>query len=159
MLASINDAEGNLLDARLELEDGAIILHSRGGAFGKPNLTNPDYRKALRAILERLGDTDVRPSGVWVGSRVAQAWPEPQRRLLDSTEFARPVDQLLSLIGQRGLRKGVRTARRATATAPSGFELLYPAHRSGSYKRCWALAPVSAASEFLPKPCDSLSPG
>lgn len=106
MLTSIIDADGNALDAKVELEDGVIILHSRGGAFGKSNLRNPDHRKALRLILERLDSSDVRPSGVWVDSRVAQAWPEAQRRLLNAAEFALPVDQLVTLIGQRGAAKG-----------------------------------------------------
>ncbi len=106
MITTITDADGNALDAKVELEDGAIILHSRGGAFGKPNLRNPDYRKALRVILERLGGGDFAPSAVWIDSSVAQAWPEPQRRLLDAAEFVLPVDQLVTLIGQRGAAKG-----------------------------------------------------
>jgi 5-methylcytosine-specific restriction protein A len=106
MLTTLIDANGDTLDARVELEDGAIILHSRGGAFGKPNLRNPDYKKALRAILERLDGSDFSPSGVWVDSRVAQAWPEPQRRLLDAAEFSLPVNQLVTLISQRAAAKG-----------------------------------------------------
>ena len=39
-------------------------------------------------------------------SRVAQTWPEAQRRLLDAAEFAMPVDQLVTIIGQRGAAKG-----------------------------------------------------
>lgn len=106
MLTSITDADGNAFDAKIELEDGAITLHSRGGAFGKPNLRNPDHRKALRAILERLDHSDVTLSGAWIDSRVAQTWPEAQRRLLDAAECALPVDQLVMLIGQRGAAKG-----------------------------------------------------
>lgn len=106
MLTTITDAHGNALDAKVELESGAIILHSRGGAFDKPNLRNPDHRRALRVILERLKSSDLTPSAVWLDSRVAKAWPEPQRRLLDAVEFALPVDQLVTLIGQRGAAKG-----------------------------------------------------
>lgn len=52
---------GVLLDARIDIEDGAIILHSRGGAFGKPNLRNPGYRKALVVIVSRLLDSKFGP--------------------------------------------------------------------------------------------------
>jgi 5-methylcytosine-specific restriction protein A len=106
MLTTISDDIGDALDAKVELENGAIILHSRGGAFGKPNLRNPDYRKALRIILERLDGSDFTPSAVWVDSRVAQAWPEHQRKLLDASEFSLPIDQRVTLIGQRGAAKG-----------------------------------------------------
>ena len=106
MLTSISDVSGKVLDAKVELEAGAIILHSRGGAFGKPNLRNPDHRKALQTILERLNDSDIVPSGIWLDSRVAQGWPEAQRQLLDVAELAVPTDQLVTLIGQRGAAKG-----------------------------------------------------
>jgi 5-methylcytosine-specific restriction protein A len=45
MLISVADADGHLLDAKLELSAGAITLHSPGGEYGKPNLRNPDTRK------------------------------------------------------------------------------------------------------------------
>lgn len=101
MLVSIADDEGMPLNAKVEVEPESIILHSRGGAFGKSNLRNPDYRKALRAILERLGTDEVTPSGIWLDSQVAQRWPEDRRKVLDASEFALPVDRLLPLIGQR----------------------------------------------------------
>jgi 5-methylcytosine-specific restriction protein A len=106
MLTTISDSDGAALDAKVEVEDGAIIVHSRGGAFGKPNLRNPDHRKALRAIIERLGANDVTPSGVWLDSRVAQSWPDADRRLLDAAELDLPIDQVVTLIGQRGAGKG-----------------------------------------------------
>ncbi len=101
MLISIADDGGNALDAKIEIEPGAVILHSRGGAFGKANLRNPDYRNALRAILERLGTGKSSLSGIWLDSRVAQRWPEDRRKVLDASEFAMPVDRLLTVIGQR----------------------------------------------------------
>lgn len=106
MLTSITDANDVMLDAKVELRNSAIILQSRGGAFGKPNLRNPDHRKALRVILEKLKYGGIKPSGAWIDSRVAQTWPEAQRRLLDASEFALPVNQLVTLVGQRGAAKG-----------------------------------------------------
>ncbi|MGF6254100.1 HNH endonuclease [Ensifer sp. LBL] len=106
MLTTIFDTDGNSLNAKVEVEDYAIIVHSRGGAFGKPNLRNPDYRQALRTILERLMAGGATLSGVWLDSAVAQNWPEPDRQLLDRAELALPVDELVTLIGQRGAAKG-----------------------------------------------------
>lgn len=106
MLTTISTADGNSLNAKVEIEAGGIIVHSRGGAFGKPNLRNPDYRQALRTILERLRDGGARISGVWLDSRVAQDWPETQRRLLDDSQAALPVDEVVTLIGQRAAAMG-----------------------------------------------------
>jgi 5-methylcytosine-specific restriction protein A len=108
MLISVADADGHPLDAKVELSDGAVILHSRGGAYGKPNLRNPDYRKALRVILERLGESGQTFSGVWLDSRVALTWPVSDRRLLEAAELTQPVDRLVTLIGQRAAAKGRR---------------------------------------------------
>ena len=68
MLVTIADLEGLPFEAKIELEPDTIILHSRGGAFGKPNLRNPDYRKALRVMLHRLKASGLQPSGVWLDS-------------------------------------------------------------------------------------------
>lgn len=106
MLMNIRDLDGGVLDARVELDSGSVVLHSRGGAFGKPNLRNPDYRKALRVILARLLDAGTPISGVWLDSSVAQTWPEQERLLLRPDEFAHPVEPIVTLIGQRGASKG-----------------------------------------------------
>lgn len=106
MLTTIFDADGNPFNAKVEVEDYAITVHSRGGAFGKPNLRNPDYRRALRTIIERLLVSNATVSGVWLDSAVAQNWPELDRQLLDASEFTLPIDDLVTLIGQRGAAKG-----------------------------------------------------
>lgn len=106
MLIDIPDSGGKPLEAKVEVEDGAIILHSRGGAFGKANLRNPQYRQALRVILDRLQSAGAKLSGVWIDSRVAQTWPELYRRVLAPEESEMPTEQLVTLIGQRGAAKG-----------------------------------------------------
>lgn len=106
METRIADEDGNTLDAVIELDHEAIILHSRGGAFGKPNLRNPDYRPALRVILARLTKAQLRPAGIWLDSSVARKWPKPDRLLLHPGEFSRPADELVTIIGQRGAAKG-----------------------------------------------------
>lgn len=54
MQLAIHDANGNPLDAKIEVEGSTIIVHSRSGSAAA-SARNPDYRPALEAILERLG--------------------------------------------------------------------------------------------------------
>lgn len=106
MFATIMDDAGHPLDAKVEVEAASIVLHSRGGAFGKANLRNPDYRAALRLILDRLAAKKFAPSGIWLDSQVAQKWPESDRLVLGSAELGQPTSTLLKLIGQRAAAKG-----------------------------------------------------
>jgi 5-methylcytosine-specific restriction protein A len=106
MLATIRDPDGRQLDAKMEIVPGAVTLLSRSGAIGKPNVRNPDYRRALRVILTRLNAAAPKIEGVWLDSSQARRWPEGERLLVDAQEFDRPVDQLVTLIGQRGAAKG-----------------------------------------------------
>lgn len=106
MQITIFTSDGAALNAKVEIEDGAVIVHSRGGAFGKSNLRNPDYRQALRAIIERLNRGGAVATGVWLDSRIAKSWPEFERLVLKPEEFKYPIDQILTLIGKRGAEKG-----------------------------------------------------
>lgn len=105
MLTQITNDDGKPLVAKIELHDGAIIIQSRGGAFGKPNLRNPDYSEALRTILARLNASEFTASGVWLDSRPAREWPESERLLVEAQEFALAVADLEKLIGQRAAAK------------------------------------------------------
>lgn len=106
MQITISDDDGNALNAKIDVEPEAIILHSRGGARGKPNERNSDYQPALRTILKRLHASDAVASGVWLDSRVVQHWPMADRQLIEASDFDRPLDDLVSLIGRSGLTKG-----------------------------------------------------
>lgn len=57
-------------------------------------------------ILGRLLSARATVSGVWLDSTVARNWPELDRLLLDAAEFTLPIDELVTLIGQRGAAKG-----------------------------------------------------
>ena len=83
------DNDGHLLDATFELEDSALILHSRGGARGK-NARNTEYSKALRLLLERLHLAALPVSCAWVDSSNVQALPIEDRMILS------PADKGLS---------------------------------------------------------------
>lgn len=106
MLITVSDEDGQPLNATINVEPEAIILHSRGGARGKPNERNTDYRLALRTILRCLQAGGVTASGVWLDSTKARQWPIPERQLADASDFERPVDDLMSLIGRNGSAKG-----------------------------------------------------
>lgn len=105
-LFKLIDETGHELDAKVEISPGEIIVHSRGGAFGKANLRNPEYRKAVRLIFERLKAAELKLDGVWLHSNVALTWPSADRLLLTSDEFSLPTDELVTLVGQRGAAKG-----------------------------------------------------
>lgn len=106
MLTEITDDNGHVLNAKVEVIDGNIVLHSRGGAFGKPNLRNPDYRQALRAILVRLASSNLKVSAIWLDSSVARQWPESERLLVQGEELDAPVEALLTTIAKQGASKG-----------------------------------------------------
>jgi len=98
--------DGETLNAKVDVEPGAIILHSRGGAFDKPNLRNPDYKRALEAILGRLLAVGLAPSGVYLDSGPARGTPQGKRTLLVATEITGSVRQLVTEIGKRGAAWG-----------------------------------------------------
>lgn len=101
MLVTITADTGKALNAKIEVEDGKVILHSRGGAFGKPNLRNPDYREALVAILSRLLSSELVPARVLVDSREAQKVAEANRIVANEDEVNGPVNELVAKIGKR----------------------------------------------------------
>ncbi|HEV7277074.1 MAG TPA: DUF3883 domain-containing protein [Devosiaceae bacterium] len=101
MLISVSGESGEELDAKVEVEDGKVALHSRGGAFGKPNLRNPDYRAALGAVLSRLLTSRLAPARVLVDSREAHNVAEAERVVAKAGELRGPVDELVAKIGRR----------------------------------------------------------
>nr|WP_312990642.1 hypothetical protein [Brevundimonas diminuta] len=72
----IFDTVGDMLDAKVEIDGTDIILHSRSGAGERAR--NPDYRRALEAILARLAAEEIKPE-VFLDSA-----PARQKRPLES---------------------------------------------------------------------------
>jgi hypothetical protein len=101
MLTSVSSETGKKLDAKVEVHDGKVILHSRGGAFGKPNLRNPDYREALVVILSRLLSSALDPARVLVDSREAHKVANARRVVVETDELRGPVTELVAKIGKR----------------------------------------------------------
>lgn len=126
MLTTLFDSAGRPLNAKIEIEDHAVIVHSRGGAFGKPNLRNPDYRRALRTIIERVVTTNAIPSGVWLDSTVARGWPEAERQLLEASEFSLPIDHIVTLISQRAAAKGRPVGTKGHGNSTKRIRVIIP---------------------------------
>lgn len=106
MIVTLHAPDGQPLNAKVEVEHGAIIIHSRGGAFGKPNLRNPDYRQALTFILQRLTTGELWPDDILLDSRPAQTWSRSERLVLSGDEYSQPVETLVTLIAQRSSALG-----------------------------------------------------
>lgn len=86
------DARGRKLDARVEIGAGHIVLHSRSNSGD--HARNPDYRKALELIFERLDEEYITPE-IFLDSAPARrsSASTEGRRLVDSDEiFKTPKD-------------------------------------------------------------------
>jgi hypothetical protein len=111
MVYRVRDSQSNILDALIDIEDGAITLHSRGGTKGK-DATNVDYFPTLRCILQRVYDSGRFLEGAWVDSRATAALSLAQRSiwsLEDSTaspkQLARRLTSNMQGVGRRAASK------------------------------------------------------
>ena len=103
------------LRATIDIEDGAITLHSRGGTIGRKNERNRDYADALRLLLARMLEARVELQGIWVDSAPTRNLPLADRLILAPDEFSGSVDSLFTLVSRRmqvvGRSSTARTAR------------------------------------------------
>jgi 5-methylcytosine-specific restriction protein A len=72
-------------ELRFETGRWVITLHSAGGAKGKPDERNPDYKLALFAIVTRLRSSGATIQDVLVDSTQTANLTKAQRRLLKSS--------------------------------------------------------------------------
>lgn len=98
---AFQDDSGKELDAHFEVQDGMLILQSRGGAKGASNVTNTKYGPALNLLLKRSKDADLNLTGVWVDSRPVQKIELDQRRILQPGEDDIPLKKLFTLLSNR----------------------------------------------------------
>ena len=70
------------MDAHFEVQDGELILHSRGGTKDTTKALNTKYGAALRILLERIDQSDLTLVGVWVDSSRVQNLPMEDRQIL-----------------------------------------------------------------------------
>lgn len=72
MTYNLRNADGSRIRAVVEINDGAIRLHSRGGATGGRAERNPGYGAAFAAILDRLHPQEEIINRVILDSRVVR---------------------------------------------------------------------------------------
>ncbi len=75
---ALRDPDGTALDARVDLDDGMLIVHSRSG--GGATARNIDFKPTVVAILERLGSAGIQAS-IYLDSRPVQPQPLASRLL------------------------------------------------------------------------------
>lgn len=92
---TIRTETGKALDAKVEVQDGQIIVHSRSGAGA--NARNPDYRPALETVLEKLATIGIKPD-VYLDSRPAQKKPLSERLIANGAELTGPVSQQFNFL-------------------------------------------------------------
>lgn len=98
--------DGNRVDARVEIEDQAVILHSRGGSSKGRPARNTEYSQAFDLILERLGAT-VGIERVLVDSVEARAMPEAVRLVALKHDFKTlPLKEVKNKIRREGRALG-----------------------------------------------------
>lgn len=78
------------IDARFDVSDGAISLHSRGGKIGGSNSRNQEYHEGLVEIFRRLTDAEMIIESVFVDSNAVQHIPIPERTVLSPGEYKEP---------------------------------------------------------------------
>jgi hypothetical protein len=98
---SLQDDEGNLLDAKVEIGDGFVILQSRGGKKGTPKATNTDYSHGLKVLLSRIQFNASRFVECYVDSSRVQKFSQSERLILYRTEIGQPVEELFTLVCRR----------------------------------------------------------
>ena len=145
---------GQELDAKIEIDSTAVLLHSRGGATGGRPARNTDYSKAREVIFSRL----LKPNSgkgslmgdILIDSRRARAFAYEDRILLHASDAANLLtEELISVVGKltrewgqaSGAKGGNSTkALRIETTAPhssavlNALELSTSAMKSGGGK-------------------------
>ena len=98
------------IDAKVELDDRAVILHSRGGATGGRPPRNTEYSRALRFIVDRLTGGHQWMRRVLIDSAAARKKnPDPNDRILldvDEITVLGSTDAIVREIGRRARAYG-----------------------------------------------------
>lgn len=86
---NLTDANGRPIDARVEVRNGRLFLHSRSGASAGRPATNTEYTKAFNTILQLLSVPTQVIKRVLIDSAPARLRPEGERVLAARGEIAR----------------------------------------------------------------------
>lgn len=106
-MTKILDEEGKPLDASYSIENGDLILHSRGGTKSKGGL-NTEYGQALRLILLRIRNNDIRLASVLVDSSRTRGLSDFQRTIYFPEDDNQNADVVFTLLSRRMAKVGQR---------------------------------------------------
>ncbi len=89
------------MDAHFEVQEGELILHSRGGTIGTASARNTQYGPALRILLDRFRQSDLTLVGVWVDSSRVQKLPAGERQIFSSDDTEVSPSKLFTKLSKR----------------------------------------------------------
>jgi hypothetical protein len=95
----LTDSGGRPFNARIEIQNGRVFLHSRSGRSGGRPPRNPHYRLAFDAILQRLNADEHHIDRVLIDSIPARLRAESDRVLATVEDFRKiPAKEVGNLI-------------------------------------------------------------
>ncbi len=100
-LYQFHSDSGAPLDAHFEIQEGQLVLHSRGGAIGTPHARNTEYGQALRILLTRIEKFNLKLAGVWVDSKRVQSLPMEKRSILNPEDTRNSPSVLFTMLSNR----------------------------------------------------------
>ena len=100
-LYQFHDNSDTPMDAHFEVQEGELILHSRGGAIGTANAQNTEYGPALRILLERIFQSNMTLVGVWVDSSRVQHLSAEERQIFFPEDTEVSLTKLFTRLSNR----------------------------------------------------------
>ncbi|MDE0411661.1 MAG: HNH endonuclease [Gammaproteobacteria bacterium] len=89
------------MDAHFEIQDGKLILCSRGGTLGTSNARNTEYGPALRILLKRIERSNLALIGVWVDSNHVQNLSMKERQIFSIKDPEVSSSKLFTMLSNR----------------------------------------------------------
>ncbi|MDE0533101.1 MAG: HNH endonuclease [Albidovulum sp.] len=105
-LYQVHDDYGSPMDACFETRKGELILHSRGGKIGSKNAQNTEYGPALRMLLKRVQQSNLKLEGVWVDSSHVSDLPMEKRKIFFPKNDKASPTELFTLLSRRMAKVG-----------------------------------------------------
>jgi hypothetical protein len=124
------DDDGGILQAKLDIEENAIVLHSRSGSRADASPRNPDYAAALELVLKRIHAAGLSVQSAWVDSRNVQHLEMSERTILTDKEFAAGHSTALALMKARIAEVGRAPGATGAGNATKRIKLLIAGTRS-----------------------------
>lgn len=117
---------GTLLDSKIEIGDGFVVLQSRGGKKDTPKATNTEYSAALKILLSRIQLHANLFFECYVDSSRVQNFLKSERLILDQREIGQPVEKLFTLVCRRMQAVGKpKSTKRHTGNANKRIRFVF----------------------------------